>query len=113
METTFRTERRDARKGRELAGLWFATAGDVLRAAPREHADILWRDLRFAWRAMKARPLHTTTAMATLALGLGGSMAMFAVLDAVWLRPLSYRNPHELVMVQELVGAETSNLGYL
>jgi putative ABC transport system permease protein len=114
LETTFRTERREAGHGAPLLRLWFLTALDIMRAAPAQHLDILRRDLRFAWRTMMARPLHTATALVTLALGLGASIAMFAVIDAVWLRPLPYRDAGRLVTLQELSkGGDGSNLGYL
>src|SRR6186713_927377 len=84
MEVTFRTERRHS--GNSRAGFmvfWLATMGDVLRTAPGYHWDILRRDVRYSWRVLAARPLHFFTATGTLALGLGASIAMFAVIDTV------------------------------
>lgn len=114
METAFRDERRDARRPGAVIGLWIAAIADVLKTAPGEHWDILKRDARFAWRTALARPAHTLTAVFTLALGLGASVVMFAVVDAVMLSPLPYANPERLVLVQETSkGGEGSNLGYL
>jgi putative ABC transport system permease protein len=117
IEATFRAEARDARRsGRRgaLLGLWLATMGDVLTAAPGQHIDILWRDVRFAVRAMVARPAHSLTAVATLALGIGANVAMFAVVDGVLLAPLDYRNADRLVSVNETShGEDPSNMGYL
>jgi len=117
MEATFRAARREA-TGRARAGalarLWLATIGDVIRVAPGEHLDVLRRDLRVAARAMAARPGHTMTAVATLAIGIGANIAMFAVVDAVLLSPLPYRDPAALVTVAETeAGGDPSNLGYL
>ncbi len=86
MEATFRAERKEA-DGRwgAMARLWIATIADVLRAAPSEHLDILFRDVRFALRAMATRPVHTLTAIVTLAIGIGANVAMFAVIDGVLL----------------------------
>jgi putative ABC transport system permease protein len=114
METAFRDERREAAHPGALLGLWLSAIADVLKTAPSEHWDIFKRDARFAWRTAIARPAHTLTAVFTLALGLGASVVMFAVVDAVMLSPLPYGEPDELVMVQETSkGGEGSNMGYL
>ena len=116
MEATFRAERRDARGPgwSALARLWIATVGDVLCAAAAEHLDALARDVRYAVRTMVARPAHTLTAVVTLALGLGANIAMFAVIDAVLLAPLPYRDPAALVTVAQTEnGVDPSDLGYL
>jgi putative ABC transport system permease protein len=117
MEAAFRAERLEARAGRRwgaLARLWLATAADVARHAPREHVEILRRDLRFAARLMAARTAHTAAAVLTLALGIGANVAMFAVVDAVLLAPLPYHDPDRLVAIAETeAGGDPSNLGYL
>lgn len=115
MEATFRAEWRDARGSfAALLRLWLATAGDILRTAPAEHLDVLARDTRFALRTMAARPLHSSTALLTLALGIGANVAMFAVVDGVLLAPLPYRDPDALVSLAETKqGAEPGHIGYL
>ncbi len=116
-EAAFRAEAHAAREaGRRgaLPALMLATAADVLRVAPREHLDILWRDLRVAARGLVARPAHTATAVLTLALGVGAVVAMFAVIHGVLLAPLDYRDADGLVFVGE-TGADGrgGNTGYL
>jgi putative ABC transport system permease protein len=59
--------------------------------------DLLWSDLRLAWRNACRRPAFTLLVVATLAAGLGGAAAVFAIVDAVLLRPLPYREPGRLV----------------
>jgi putative ABC transport system permease protein len=117
MEATFRAERRAAvgrGRWRRLAGLWMATVADVLRTAPAEHADVLARDVRFAARTLAARPLLTATAILTLAIAIGANVAMVAVVDAVLLAPLPYRDPGALVMIHETrEGVDQATLGYL
>ncbi|MGE3274980.1 MAG: ABC transporter permease [Vicinamibacterales bacterium] len=117
MAATFRAEARDAARAgrwRALARLWTGTIGDLLKVAPAEHVDILVRDIRFASRTLAARPALTLTAVATLALGLGANVAMFAVVDAVLLRPLPYKDPSRLVIVRETSAeGDPSNMGYL
>lgn len=102
MEATFRAERREAGHGLSLVLLWLGTAASLLRAALVEHWDVLRWDVSYALRSMARRPLHTTTAIATLALGLGASVALFSVTDAVLLAPLPYRDARRLVVVHEL-----------
>ena len=117
IERTFRDEAREMRGGGRrwaLIGLWLATMADVVRSAPGQHLDILWRDLRFATRAMLARPAHTLTAIVTLAIGIGANVAMFAVVDGVLLAPLDYRDADRLVAVAETKqGQDPVNMGYL
>ncbi len=57
------------------------------------------RDLRFAVRTLSRRPLFTLVAALTLALGIGGSAAMFSLVDGILLRPLPYPHPDRLVDV--------------
>ena len=115
MEVTFHTERRAmAHRPAAFARFWLAAVGDVIRTAPSYHFDILRRDLRYAVRVLAARPLHLVTATGTLALGLGASIAMFAVIDAVLWKPLSYENAEGLVAIRQTSpGEKPSNLGYL
>ena len=65
----------------------------------RTAADHLRGDLRQAMRALARRPGFTLPAVATLALGIGGTTAMFSVADALLLRPLPYPEPAAIVTV--------------
>lgn len=51
----------------------------------------LWSDVRYAVRALRARPTYVASVVTTLALGLGAAASIFAVVDALLLRPLPYR----------------------
>jgi hypothetical protein len=62
---------------------------------------ILWEDLRFAGVALARRPLFAAAVVATLALGIGGNVALFSVVDGVLLRPLPYPDPGRLVILWE------------
>jgi len=61
--------------------------------------ELWWGDVRFAIRNAARRPGFTLLVALTLALGLGVNSAVFALVDAVLLRPLPYRDPSRLVYV--------------
>ena len=65
----------------------------------RSLVDQLMSDVRFAGRALRRRPLMLGTAIASVALGIGASVAMFSVVDTVLLRPLAFTRPDELAAV--------------
>ena len=55
--------------------------------------------LRHAFRRLLREPAFTIAAVATLAFGVGGNVAVFAVVEAVLLRPLPYPAAERLVVV--------------
>ena len=57
-----------------------------------------WKDVVIAGRILFKRPAYTLTAVATIALGIGASGAIFSVTNAVLLRPLPYQDPNRLVI---------------
>jgi hypothetical protein len=54
-------------------------------------------DLRYAARRLIREPRFTLAAVLTLALGVGANVAVFAVVEAVLLRPLGYPEADRLV----------------
>jgi Flp pilus assembly protein TadB len=64
-------------------------------------ADHLRQDLRSAWRQIRRSPGFSLSVIATLALGLGATAAMFTVVERVMLQNLSYAAPERLVLLKE------------
>lgn len=64
-----------------------------------EPVQDLLRDLRQAVRSLRKAPAYATTAILTLALGIGANTAIFSALDGVVLKPLPYREPDRLATV--------------
>ena len=55
-------------------------------------------DFRFAWRGLVKRPQYVMLAVLTLALGIGGTTAVFGIARAILMNPLPYRESGELEM---------------
>src|ERR1043166_4395490 len=68
-------------------------------------------DLRYAFRQLIKAPSFSATAIIALALGIGATTAMFAVIYAFLLRPLPYANPDQLVMLQSRGVTNGNDLG--
>jgi predicted permease len=70
----------------------------------------VFQDLRFALRLFARQRAFSVTAILTIALGIGLSATVFAVVDGVLFRPLPYRDPGGLVAVYGVVkGAHPQN----
>jgi putative ABC transport system permease protein len=63
----------------------------------------LLSDLRQAARALVRDRGYTTVALLTLAFGVAANTIIFSVVDAVLLRPLTYRDPGRLMVINEVV----------
>jgi hypothetical protein len=57
------------------------------------------QDARYALRGFRRSPLFAFTVIATLALGIGASTAVFSVVDRILFRPLPYAHPDRLVSI--------------
>jgi putative ABC transport system permease protein len=92
---------RDRARDESTLGLWLALLADIVRTAPKEQLIVLMQDIRHAFRLFLRTPIVTATALLTIALGVGGSTAVFSVVHAVMLRPLPYPAPDRLVELFE------------
>ena len=83
-----------------LGGLEMVAIKEQCRDVHRFRAlDDLWRDFQFGFRRLHARPVLAVVAVAVLAIGIGANTAIFALLDALLLRPLPGQDPHRLAVV--------------
>src|SRR5256885_1154424 len=62
--------------------------------------ETLLQDLRFAFRSFRRAPAFPLAAVATLALGIGATTAIFSTLNAVLLKPLPYPQPENLYNIR-------------
>jgi predicted permease len=74
----------------------------VSRNDERERRD-WWHgvrmDVQYALRSLRNNPAFALTAIATLALGIGATLAVFTVVNGVLVRPLPYHEPSRLAMI--------------
>jgi hypothetical protein len=59
----------------------------------------VWQDVRYAVRTLRRAPAFTGTAIATLALGIGATTAVFSLIGGLVLRELPVADPHRLVTI--------------
>ncbi|MGH7583076.1 MAG: ADOP family duplicated permease [Gemmatimonadales bacterium] len=79
----------------------------AVEAMKEEHRDsrgVRWieqraQDIRYAVRALLRRPAFCSVVVLTLALGIGATSAIFAVVSTVLLKPLPYQDASRLAMI--------------
>jgi predicted permease len=67
-------------------------------------AEDLVRELRYAVRRLVREPAFSVAVVATLALGIGGTTAMFSLVNGILLAPLPYPEPDRLVRLTHTAG---------
>lgn len=65
-------------------------------------------DVSYTVRLLRRSPGFTLSALATLALGIGATTAIFTVVEAILLRPLPIREPHRVVVLHAQQGDRLS-----
>jgi predicted permease len=79
-------------------------------------AESLWADVKFALRQLAKNTGFAATAIATLALGIGATTAIFSLVNAVLLRPLPFPESDRLMWISQqdhsLPGIASEGLSY-
>ena len=120
METMFRAQLADAKR-RGVAGaaaVWCLALADIVGAIPRTLID-QWRrrgrvgiprerqttmfgsDIRYAWRSLNHQRFGSLLVIGMLALGIGSTVAVFSLVNGLFLRPFPFPEPERLVYVNE------------
>jgi putative ABC transport system permease protein len=71
----------------------------------------MWQDIRLAVRGFRKTPVFSGIAIATLALTVGVTTALFTLLNALLLRDVAVRDPRTLVQVSGARPGSTSKIG--
>jgi len=100
MALVFADRHRAASTTAERLLVWIEALRGLVTQAPKEHAQMLMQDLRYAVRALRKDVTFTLTVVLTLALGIGANSAIFQLIEAVGLRSLPVAAPDQLAEVR-------------
>lgn len=62
--------------------------------------------LCFAYRQLRRTPLFALLLVLTLSLGIGGTTAIFSLVEGILLRPLPFNHPDRLVLLGDHLGIQ-------
>lgn len=81
----------------------FGSTVEVTEAARRvwitREVDMIGQELRYAWRNLRRAPGFVTVALLTLGVGIGGTVAIFSVLNSALFRPLPFSDADRIAHV--------------
>jgi predicted permease len=120
MERLFRARLDEARSRGRIAmiAVWMAAALDVSLSIPHERlrswrlrgrvgipperrSIMLGSDLRYAWRSIRHQKFGAALVVGMLALGIGATVAVFSLVNGLFLRPFPFPDPERLVYINE------------
>ena len=91
------------------AGVWVHAAADLVRARrtgvpltvpiDERTAHMTGSDIRYAWRSLLRQRGATTLVVFMLALGIAANVAVFTLVNGLFLRPFPFPNPDRLVYI--------------
>ena len=84
---------------RQARGLRLRSATNPHPYPSKTRVNALFRDLTYAFRKFRSARVYTATAVLTLALGIGGTTAIFTLIHAVMLKSLPVADPSSLYRV--------------
>lgn len=103
-----------ARAARVRIGSAMAVREQVRSYGWENFVSGMFQEARYTLRRLRANPGFTMVSIATLALGLGATTAIFSVINGVLLKPLPYPHPEQLIslwMTAPGVKIEDLNMG--
>ena len=82
-----------------------------VRSSSQRQVSMITSDIRAAWRSLVRQKFATGLAVGMLALGIAASVAVFTLVNGIFLRPFPVPEPDRLVYINET--APTWNLEYV
>ncbi|MEO8099500.1 MAG: ABC transporter permease [Acidobacteriota bacterium] len=82
------------------------------QASRAEYLFGWWRDVHYSIRTLLKSKASAASAVVILALGIGGTTAVFTLLDSLIYKPLSVPHPEELVILRPMTGANEIRFRY-
>src|SRR5690349_18185574 len=72
---------------------WQRACARTIRGHSGLEGSMFTENFRSAYRSLRSAPSYTLIAVLSLAMGIGGSVAMFMLVNSIIIRPLAYSEP--------------------
>ncbi len=91
--------------GKEATSEWVSLIRDAIRSEMAqtigEHMSAFVSDIRYAIRQLLRQPMYGVTIVFLMTLGIAGNAAVFRIYNGLFLKPLPFENPEQLVDLDE------------